>query len=432
MVATRTRSRGGAAADVATAIANQKDASNMQVIRLWQLPANFFTLTSSRQWDAIDSTTYPATAYPNAGPHQRRTPCAISFQDDMLAVCFFLVTLGTPLAIAMSIVASIVLQSLHLLGLTLAVSVVLAFHPLPRPPTSSMKGDLRRTRLSLALVRYFSMEVLIDRSNCLLKEVGTRAVQDSGVFFGETNKAGNDIGESNHDGINLPLVCLACPHGVFNYGAIIWCAISQWFVGWEQYTAAASVIHHVPGLRCMNQLVWAEDAGRKSIQKVLRKRCEINAEGKHNGKRKYGGMLGIVPDGILGAFRCRGGVDELAIGPRRGLMRLCMEEGATVLAAWFFGTTDMLTVVQDPFGIMEYASRKMQAGMMVFYGRWGLPVPRRIPVSLCVAPYKCDKVNNPTKEEVEKVHAAVYGGLRRVYDEQKIYAGYPDRTLHIS
>ena len=404
----------------------------MQVIRLWQLPSNFFTLTSSQQWDAIESITYPATAYryPNAGPRQRRTPCAISVQDDLLAVVFFLVTLGIPLAIAMSIVASIVLQSLQLLGLTLAVSAILAFHPLPRPPTSDMKGDWRRTRLSLALIRYFSMEVLIDRNDPLLKEVGTRAVQDSDVFFGKTNKAGNGTGKSDHGGISLPLVCLACPHGVFNYGAIIWCAISQWFVGWEQYTAAAPVIHHVPGLRYMNQLLWAEDAGRKSIQKVLRKRCEIDVKGKYDEKRKFGGVLGIVPDGILGAFRCKGGVDELAIGPRRGLMRLCMEEGATVLAAWFFGTTDMLTVVQDPFGLMEYASRKMQAGMMGFYGRWGLPVPRRIPVSLIVAPYKCTKVDNPSKEEVEKVHDAVYGGLRRVYGEQKVYAGYPDRTLH--
>ena len=62
----------------------------------------------------------------------------------------------------------------------------------------------------------------------------------------------------------------------------------------------------------------------------------------------------------------------------------------------------------------------------------GLPVRRRIPVSLCVAPYKCAKVDNPTKEEVEKVHEVVYGRLRRVYDEQKVYAGYPDRSLHVS
>ena len=30
---------------------------------------------------------------------------------------------------------------------------------------------------------------------------------------------------------------------------------------------------------------------------------------------------------------------------------------------------------------------------------------------------------------VEELHAAVYGGLERVYKEQRGYAGYPDRTL---
>lgn len=305
---------------------------------------------------------------------------------------------------------------------TIFATIVLAFHPMPTP------NDWRRTKLALALTRYFTMEVLLDRSNPLLKGVATPAVDETQSFASSSSSSNNDDDMKLH----LPLVCLACPHGVFNYGAMIWCCMSRWFVGWEQNTAAASVVKYVPGLRYMDTLIWAEDAGRSSIQQVLRKRCTIPPNDDEGETRKYGGMLGIVPDGILGAFRCKGGVDELAIGPRRGLMRLCIEEGATVMAAWFFGTTDMLTVVQDPFGVMEWASRKMQAGMMGFYGRWGMPVPRRIPVSLCVAPYRCQQMDNPTKEDVEKVHNAVYGGLKRAYDEQKICAGYPDRTLHIS
>ena len=69
---------------------------------------------------------------------------------------------------------------------------------------------------------------------------------------------------------------------------------------------------------------------------------------------------------------------ELVIGKRRGLMRLCLAEGAQVHAAFFFGTSDLLTVVQDPWGLMETLSRKMRAGVMGFYGRWFLPIPRRV------------------------------------------------------
>jgi len=408
--------------------------ANVEVVRLWQLPDDFFALSTERQWSAMTAITSKAEPHPKG---RRRTPCSISFGDDALAVSFFLITLGTPLGIAALIVLSVLLSSYRMLVATIIVSIILALHPMPT-------RDWRRTRLSLALIRYFSMEVLVDRSNPLLDGFATSAVDDAAATTSFVSSSAAFSSASTTNGIDLPLVCLACPHGVFNYGAMIWCAMSRWFVGWEQNSAAASVVKYVPGLRYMDQLIWAEDAGRSSIQRVSRKRCTVDNNGGDDDDddddddavtgetRRYGGMLGIVPDGILGAFRCRGGVDELAIGPRRGLMRLCIEEGATVLAAWFFGTTDMLTVVQDPFGIMEWASRKMQAGMMGFYGRWGMPVPRRIPVSLCVAPYKCQKMDNPTKEDVEMVHNAVYGGLNKIYNEQKIYAGYPDRTLHIS
>ena len=91
----------------------------------------------------------------------------------------------------------------------------------------------------------------------------------------------------------------------------------------------------------------------------------------------------------------------------------------------------MLTVVQDPFGLMEFVSRKLKAGFMGFYGRWGLPVPRRIAVSVTVAPYKCEKSPAPTDDEVEAVHKAVYSGLVGAYDRTKSFAGYPDRTLNV-
>lgn len=136
-----------------------------------------------------------------------------------------------------------------------------------------------------------------------------------------------------------------------------------------------------------------------------------------------------MPDGILGAFRCKPGVDELLIGKKRGLMRICAEEGCSVQAVWCFGTTDMLTVLQDPFGLMETASRKLKTGILGYYGRWGLPVPRRVAVSIALTSVQATKIESPTAEQVEELHAKVYGTLGQVYDAQKAYAGYPERSL---
>eukprot|EP00957_Ditylum_brightwellii_P096916 7381133-Ditylum_brightwellii.AAC.1 len=181
----------------------------------------------------------------------------------------------------------------------------------------------------------------------------------------------------------------------------------------------------------MDRLICAVDADRKTLKDVLQQK--VNNGKLEDPKWGRGGMLGVVPDGILGAFRCKPGVDELVIGKRRGLMRICAEEGVNVLAGWFFGTTDMLTVMQDPFGIMEYVSRKLQAGMLGYYGRWYLPIPRRVAVTLAYHIHPCgEKNSSPSKEEVNKLHDDVYGGLQRSYEEMKKFAGYPDRTLVVS
>jgi hypothetical protein len=113
-------------------------------------------------------------------------------------------------------------------------------------------------------------------------------------------------------------------------------------------------------------------------------------------------------------------------------MRLCLGEGAQVHAAFFFGTSDLLTVVQDPWGLMETLSRKMRAGVMGFYGRWFLPIPRRVALSVCVAPVRTTKTASPSAEDVERLHEQVYGRLKAVYDAQKAFAGYADRELIVS
>lgn len=97
----------------------------------------------------------------------------------------------------------------------------------------------------------------------------------------------------------------------------------------------------------------------------------------------------------------------------------------------FFGTNETLTVVQDPYGFLERLSRKLKAGVMGFYGRWGLPVPRRVPLSLCVGITKISKNLDPSPADLEAVHKLVYGNLTRAYEEQKKYAGYADRTLEV-
>jgi len=385
----------------------------VEVIKLWQLPDNFFQLeTNEEKFDAIKAVTHKAEN------QSLRRPCRLSRHDDLLASSFFLVTLGFPILLSIYFVYSCIqvvtnkMEIESFLKFLVAIAF-LSFHPLPKN-----YSDWRHTRLALALIRYFSYEIIIDRSKPFIQHMGT-----INITLDQFDK---NVGLKKN-----PLVMLACPHGVFNYGAILWCCVSYWIIGREQYTGAAGVVKYVPGLRYMDPIIWAIDANRQGIKKVLQKPLFSKEKGEMSIQRGAG-MLGMVPDGILGAFRCRQGVDELVIGKKRGLMRICQEEGAIVFVGWFFGTTDMLTVVTDRFGIMEFISRKLKAGMLLFYGRWFLPIPRRIAVTLSTDAFKCQKLASPTKDQVELVHVALYDRLKKVYEEQKRIAGYADRSLNIT
>jgi hypothetical protein len=323
--------------------------------------------------------------------------------DEVLAVAYFLVTLGTPWYLPFLGVGLLGFGGKVSLGCFGFAAAVLTALPMPKYSLIA-----RSSRLSLALIRYFSFEILVDRNDPLQAALCT--IEADSKSFQEKL---------------IPSMFLACPHGVFNYGAIAWCCISRWCCGWYQYTGGASIVHNIPGLRYMDMLIWMISADKKSIKRALQERGNVTDVGE----RRRGGMIGMVPDGIHGAFHSTPGVDELLIGSKRGLMRICLEEGAAVWACWFYGTNDMMKILKDPLGLMEAFSRKMQAGIIGYYGRWLLPVPHRVAVTASVSVTTTTKVADPSTEEVEELHRKVYGGLEAVYEQQKHFAGYPNRKL---
>ena len=104
----------------------QMTTSNVDVIRLWQLPDDFFALDLDAQWRAIAAVTSPAQRL-----NAPRRPCPLSLRDEVLALSFFVATLVLPFALAGMSVCSIVCGTAwQRLGL-IAVALIMAFHPLP-------------------------------------------------------------------------------------------------------------------------------------------------------------------------------------------------------------------------------------------------------------------------------------------------------------
>jgi hypothetical protein len=127
-----------------------------------------------------------------------------------------------------------------------------------------------------------------------------------------------------------------------------------------------------------------------------------------------------------------GGGDALVLGKKRGLMRLALQTGALCMPTYFVGTLQLYTIWQDRWGVLATLSRKLRLSLFLFFGRWGLPIPRRHPLTAIVAFVEPPggrgiKIADPSIAELEAHHDAVYRvGLVRAYEKAKTAAGLPD------
>ena len=121
---------------------------------------------------------------------------------------------------------------------------------------------------------------------------------------------------------------------------------------------------------------------------------------------------------------------------RRGLIKLSLETGAELLPTYVFGGTDFFHNLHTEDNAIARLSRRLQIGMTVFWGRWGLPcVPLTPRVTMCIAdPIPVKRWEGPgpvPPEEIEALHQRYLTALRSMFDEYKGLAGYPDAVLEV-
>ena len=159
------------------------------------------------------------------------------------------------------------------------------------------------------------------------------------------------------------------------------------------------VVKHVIGLF---ELV---DASAKSLKKRLWK----------------GGLAGstvLYPGGIAELFMCSETEEVLYLQDRKGFIKLALREGADVIPLYFIGNTASLSIPKIPF--LETLSRKYQVSITIFWGRWGLPIPRPDKIIYVRGtPLGLPFIPEPTDADVEKWHAKYVSEVVRLFDKYK-------------
>ncbi|CAM9104061.1 unnamed protein product [Ectocarpus sp. 6 AP-2014] len=209
------------------------------------------------------------------------------------------------------------------------------------------------------------------------------------------------------------------PHGVMPLGQLLSCSIVRHvFPGVKNISGvAADAVLRTPGIRLLYSWMGIRKAGRKSILDMFEE--DIN--------------VAVVVGGIAEMFMVSNHTEKLYLKKRKNFTKISIEAGADIVPVYFFGNSLLHGLVggEGADNWLCRLSRKFKTALVLFYGRFGTPVPRRKELKMVAGrPIAVVQSNNPSDEYVDDLHAEL---LRRV--EELYYKHRPDwetRTLVIT
>lgn len=314
-------------------------------------------------------------------PNSLVTPAPITFLEEATVVVSLCVILGGPLVWIFSLLALLFLGTWSQLGVYLLVSAVLAYHPMPSHEWS--RKHVVGCWWTRCLYKYFTYRF---------------------VWSGDSHELIQK---------HKPWIGAGPPHGVMPFSNVMSIPGINAVPGIDFVGGPASVVMHTPFLRYLT-VFPSVPVGGASLQKA----------------NEAGLCAGIVPDGIAGIFRQDPHKEVVALKNRKGLARHALRTGTNILPAYSFGNTSCFSSWWDPWGYMEKFSRKAQMSVFLYWGRFGLPIPRRCQITMVFGDVIIvDKVKDPTQEQIDEVHEKILSGIRLCFEDHKDALGWGDKEL---
>ncbi|KAG5475394.1 hypothetical protein LSCM1_03507 [Leishmania martiniquensis] len=212
------------------------------------------------------------------------------------------------------------------------------------------------------------------------------------------------------------------PHGVFPGTALFAPLTAEWArkigVNAKSYvsTHIASVVFNLPLLRDFNLRLGALSVSRRSVEASLAR----------------GNSVLIVTGGQAEMLHTEVSARRLTlITQHTGFVRLAIASRVPLVPLLCFGENNVLGLLQFPR--MQRVSLKLLGFPvpMIPFGRFGLPVPFRTPLTLVVGPPltipKDADENNP--DDVRRVSEAYFQSLKELFYRHRAEAGYAGMEL---
>jgi 2-acylglycerol O-acyltransferase 2 len=172
-------------------------------------------------------------------------------------------------------------------------------------------------------------------------------------------------------------------------------------------------------------LAWigVEDASRDNVERILRQ----------------DGVIGISTGGVAEVFETDAEMDGIGdecvvLKSRKGLVKLALRTGSDIVPCYLFGNTKLLSCFTGgPFkGPLRAFSRAIGFATILFWGRYLLPVPYRVPImGVLTKPIKIKQVDDPTQAQIDAVHTELLSRMKDMFETYKHMYGWSEKTLVI-
>mmetsp|Transcript_2562 Transcript_2562/g.6023 ORF Transcript_2562/g.6023 Transcript_2562/m.6023 type:complete len:385 (-) Transcript_2562:1281-2435(-) len=166
--------------------------------------------------------------------------------------------------------------------------------------------------------------------------------------------------DSVKDLVNQQAILGISPHGIFPFGLAFAALSDQASLAFGSFRAVvASATQLVPWVRDVLRWVRACDASKSSVDQAL-----------SNGDR-----LGLAPGGIAEILQDPEPEREYAI-IGRGIFRMAVKHQVPIIPIYCFGSSMLMKRLSLP-RFIEKLSLMLRVSLVVFFGKWGLPIPFR-------------------------------------------------------
>ena len=127
-------------------------------------------------------------------------------------------------------------------------------------------------------------------------------------------------------------------------------------------------------------------------------------------------------------------MQKLFARKRKGFVKLALRTGTPLLPVYSCGNTEVFSAWFDGLGLMERVSRKLQAAIFLYWGRFMLPIPRRVNITMIIGtPILVERAagGEPTQEQVDALHARFLREVEGLYERHKAALGWAHKKMVI-